>query len=127
MPATTPEQVDELFSAAFNAGDVDGLVSLYEPTAPLLAHTGEIIAAPEARRAYVIEMLSLGARIDLRTSKVEVNGDLALVFSPWSLTATNPDGSPLRMAGDSVVVLRRQQDGMWRFAIDDPGWHAPQD
>jgi hypothetical protein len=31
MPATTPEEIHRLFEDAFNAGDIDGLMALYEP------------------------------------------------------------------------------------------------
>jgi hypothetical protein len=35
MPATTPEQIHRLLEAAFNAGDLDGLMALYEAPRPL--------------------------------------------------------------------------------------------
>ena len=124
MPATTPAQVDELFAEAFNAADVDGLVDLYEADAPLVAHTGDLIADPVSRRAYVEGFFAMNPKIDLRTERIIEHGDLALVYSPWTVTGTGPDGSPVEMAGDSVVVLRRQPDGSWRFAIDNPGWAA---
>jgi len=122
MPATTPAQVDELFAAAFNAADVDGLVALYEPTARLVAHTGDTISDPTTRRAYVESFFAMSPKIDLRTERIIENGDLALVYSPWTVSGTGADGTPVEMAGDSVVVLRRQADGTWRFAIDNPGW-----
>ena len=122
MPAMQPAQVDELFAEAFNDADVDALVALYEPTAPLVAHTGDIVADPVARRAYVEGFFAMNPKIDLHTDRIIENGDLALVYSPWTVTGTAPDGSPVEMAGDSVVVLRRQADGSWRFAIDNPGW-----
>jgi ketosteroid isomerase-like protein len=37
MAASTPEQVHRLFEEAFNAGDLDGLMELYEPDAALIA------------------------------------------------------------------------------------------
>jgi ketosteroid isomerase-like protein len=33
MAATTPEQIHRLFEDSFNAGDLDGLMELYEPDA----------------------------------------------------------------------------------------------
>jgi len=40
MPASTPEQIHRLFEEAFNAGDLDGLMELYEPDAALIAQPG---------------------------------------------------------------------------------------
>ena len=33
MAARTPDEIDRLFAQALNAGDLDGLVALYEPQA----------------------------------------------------------------------------------------------
>jgi ketosteroid isomerase-like protein len=33
MAATTPEQIHRVFEDRFNAGDLDGLMELYEPDA----------------------------------------------------------------------------------------------
>ena len=38
----------------------------------------------------------------------------------WVLEGTGPDGKPMRMEGQSAEVARRQPDGTWRFAIDNP-------
>lgn len=124
MPAMKPAQVDELFAEAFNAGDVDALVALYEPDAPLVTHTGDVISDAATRRAYVEGFFTMAPKMDLRTDRIIENGDLALVYSPWTVTGTEPDGTSVEMAGDSVVILRRQPDRTWRFAIDNPGWKA---
>ena len=41
MPASTPEEVQRLFAEAFDAGDVDAAVELYEPNATLVIQPGE--------------------------------------------------------------------------------------
>jgi ketosteroid isomerase-like protein len=119
-----PAQVDELFAEAFNAGDVDALLALYEPDAPLVAHTGDVLSDPPSRRAYAEGFFAISPKIKLTTAKIIENGNLALVYSPWTITGTEPDGTTIEMAGDSVVVLRLQPDRTWRFAIDNPGWRA---
>ena len=35
MPARNPEDIDRLFAAALNGGDLDALVALHEPQASL--------------------------------------------------------------------------------------------
>ena len=42
MPASTPEQIHRLFEDMFNAGDLDGLMELYEPDAALIAQPGSV-------------------------------------------------------------------------------------
>jgi ketosteroid isomerase-like protein len=51
---------------------------------------------------------------------VRTGEDLALVYNDWTLSATGPDGSPIQRSGKAIEVVRRQRDGSWRFAIDDP-------
>ena len=52
-------------------------------------------------------------------------GDLALVTAQWQLAMTDQEGKTVTMNGQSVEVLRRQQDGRWLFAIDFPFGVAP--
>ena len=63
---------------------------------------------------------AINSRIDLTTKGVLESGDIVVAYSGWTLTATNEDGSPLEMAGDSTVVLRRHPDGSLLCVIDDP-------
>jgi ketosteroid isomerase-like protein len=57
----------------------------------------------------------------MRTAAVIENGDLAVAYSDWSLTGgTDPDGNPVNMEARSTDVMRRQSDGSWLDAIDDP-------
>ena len=45
---------------------------------------------------------------------------MALFCSKWSLTGTGPDGKPMQLGGLSSDILRRQADGTWLIAIDNP-------
>ncbi len=118
--ATTPEQVHELFAAFVNAGDADGLASLFEPDALMLPQPGV-----EARGAAELHAASAGlcglvAEFALRTDAVRTAGDLALLSGTW--TATTPAGDVL--GGRTTEVARRQPDGRWLAVIDDPNWIA---
>ena len=46
--------------------------------------------------------------------------DLALLYSSWVLRGTGPDGTPVEMTGRGTEVARRQADGTWRLAPDNP-------
>jgi ketosteroid isomerase-like protein len=57
------------------------------------------------------------------TSKVQhvlEAGDVALYLGRWQLRGTDPAGGPVMLSGESTDVLRRQPDGRWLIAIDDP-------
>ena len=123
MKAQTPEELDPLWTQAFNDGDADGVLSLYEPGAAFVLPTGEVALGVEAIRETLDGYLAMKPRIDLRTRKFFTAGDVTLVYSGWTLSATAEDGSAVEMAGNAAVVSRQQPDGTWRIAIDDPGWN----
>ena len=58
MAATTPEQIHRVFEERFNAGDLDGLMELYEPEAALIAQPGSVAHGNEQARAALQGFLS---------------------------------------------------------------------
>jgi len=68
MPATTPEEIHRLFEDAFNAGDIDGLVALYEPDAAVIPQPGSVVHGTEQVRAGLQAFLALQGRVSLDTS-----------------------------------------------------------
>jgi uncharacterized protein (TIGR02246 family) len=121
MPAYKPEECDLRFGDHVNAGDLEALVALYEPTCAIVQGDGGLTVGHDAIRAYFTRLLAMKPHIDLKMAKVVPAGDgLAMLYSDWRLTGNGPDGQPVVRAGRAVEVVRRQGDGTWRFAADDP-------
>ncbi|HEY7066919.1 MAG TPA: SgcJ/EcaC family oxidoreductase [Chloroflexota bacterium] len=120
MALQRPEDVHSAFAAAFNAGDADALMALYEPGASLVAQPGQVVTGTAAIRAALDGFLALKATMTLETRAIVTAGDVALSHGQWTLAGTTPDGSPLQMAGHNTEVLRRQPDGTWLYVIDNP-------
>jgi uncharacterized protein (TIGR02246 family) len=114
-----PEEIHRLFQDAFNAGDIDGLMALYEPDAAVIPQPGSVVHGTEQVRAGLQDFLALQGRISLDTKLVVTVGDLAFLSNTWSLTGTGPDGKPLTMGATTAEVVRRQADGTWRYVIDN--------
>ena len=119
MPATTPEQIHRLFEDMFNAGDIDGLMELYESNAALIAQPGSVSHGSEEVRAALQGFLALKGRITLNTKLVVTVGDLAYLSNTWSLNASGPDGNPVALGANTAVVARRQAGGTWCYVIDN--------
>jgi uncharacterized protein (TIGR02246 family) len=120
MSATTPEQVYDLLKDAFDAGDIERLMALYEADAVLVAQPGENMAGTEQVRAALEGFLALKGRLSAEMRTVVQAGDLALASVGWSVTGTGPDGNSITLSGVSADVLRQQADGSWRYVIDHP-------
>jgi ketosteroid isomerase-like protein len=120
MPITKPEDAHRLFAEAFNAGDLDALVALYEPEAQLVSRHDQVRVGPDAIRNTLKEFLALRGKISLDTCYAFEAGDIALLRSRWNVVGTGPDGKLLEMQGNGIEVLRRRSDGTWQFIIDHP-------
>jgi ketosteroid isomerase-like protein len=107
--ATQPEDLSRLIVARLNAGDVDGLVALYEPDAVLALPDGQIATgSAEIRRAYE-RLVGDRPTFEPGTQRSTLrSGDLALTSS--------------RLANGAVTVevARRQADDTWLWVIDQP-------
>ena len=113
MPASTPREIHLLFEQAFNDGDVEAIVALYEPSAVLVVGGEPVAGHGRIRDAYTSFLT--GARMKLDTRALIESGEgLALLHGEWSL------GPPSRTQGLSTEIVRRQPDGSWKFAIDNP-------
>jgi uncharacterized protein (TIGR02246 family) len=121
MPARTPEDCDRLFGEYMNAADVDRVAALYEAEATLVLEGGTAAVGAAAIREALATFATMRPRLRMHVVKVVQAGpDLAVLYNDWTLTAVQPDGSPLEDAGGAIEVVRRQPDGTWRFAVDDP-------
>jgi uncharacterized protein (TIGR02246 family) len=120
MSARNPAEIDTLFAAALNAGDLEALVSLYVPDAALMPSPGNVVRGTAAIREALAGFLAARPSMTLDAHTLAQAGDVALVSARWQLSMTGPDGKPATMHGKSVEVVRRQPDGRWLFAIDFP-------
>lgn len=120
MPAHTPEEAPRLFAAAFGARDLGAALALYEPEATLIPQPGQVVTGTEAIREALSGLFALEPEFDLEVNKTFQVGDIALLFSDWTLSATDPDGQAIEMGGRTADVVRRQPDGSWLLVIDNP-------
>jgi ketosteroid isomerase-like protein len=107
--AAEPEDLARLLVERVNAGDLEGVVALYEPQA-VLALPGERVAAGhDAIRRFYADLLASKPRFAPGDQRPALRlGDLAL-------TSTRLAGG-----GATAEIARRQPDGSWRWAVDRP-------
>jgi ketosteroid isomerase-like protein len=104
-----PEDLARFFVSRANAGDVEGLVALYEPHAVLAGREGRLVVGTEAIREFYAEMLAEVPQFEPGEQRPALRrGELALTSS--------------RLANGTVTaeIARRQPDGRWLWVIDQP-------
>ena len=121
MVVRKPEEVHLRFAEAFNSGNLEALVTLYEAQARVVPEPEQQpVVGIQAIRETFQSFLALKGQIQMETRYVIHAGDIALLRAQWRLAATGADGQPIEMTHNSTEVVRRQPDGTWRYIIDHP-------
>jgi len=105
---------------ALNRGDLDGAVALYETNAVLVAQPGVLARGSNELRVALGRFVALEPTLRSEAQSVVEAGDIALYMGRWTLLGTDPAGQPISMGGESSDILRRQADGRWLIAVDNP-------
>jgi len=116
------DTVNELIQA-INRADLDRAVSAYESGAVLVVQPGQLVRGSAQLREALAGFIALRAVLRSEAQQLIEAGDVALYIGRWSLSGTDPAGTAVAMGGESTDVLRRQSDGRWLIALDNP-WGA---
>lgn len=111
-----PVSVHAAVESAFNDGDVNALVGLYEPDARMVRDDGTAAVGLDEIRAVWAELVAPGGRVRVVTRYAVESGDIALPSNEWTLEV---EGNPVASAV-TADVARRQDDGTSRYVIDNP-------
>ena len=120
MPAYNPAEIHGLFQHAFNRGDVEALVALYEPDAVLVVEGQDAIGEESIRRALRKLVPGRGPMTLETRAVVESQQGLAVLHGRWVIEPPTGMGAELAARGLSTEVVRKQHDGPWLFVIDNP-------
>lgn len=105
--AKEPNDLEKFFVKRTNAGDVEGLVALYETSATLASGDGEVAIGREEIRRFFIKFLAGSPKLPQSDqAPALINGDVALTSS--------------RVGNGDITaeIARRQPDGTWLWVID---------
>jgi ketosteroid isomerase-like protein len=114
MPAESPEEICRLFQQYMAEGDLDSVLSVYDPEAVFLNQSREVTKGLNALRQQLAPLAATKARFDFTIKQVIQAGDIALMHTHWTISGPEP------MKVYAIEVARRQQDGSWRWLIGDP-------
>ncbi len=105
--AKEPNDLEKFFVDRANAGDVEGLVALYEEDATLDCGDGRVMIGREKIRQFFVEFLADQTKLAASIQAPALcSGNIALTSSRHS-------------NGDvSAEIARRQPDGTWLWVVD---------
>src|SRR5262249_23594978 len=106
-PAYSPQDLEPLLVSREWAGDVDGMLALYERDAVVDCGDGRVLRGRHAIRAFFAEVVAEGRKSQVGIQHPGmISGDLALTSTQL------PDGTV------TAEVARRQTDGTWLWVVD---------
>lgn len=108
-------EIHRLVEMAFNAGDAESLVALYEEDAAMATPDGTFVRGQAAIHEQWSGFIALGGTIKMVTRHAVVVGDTALLSNDWHFV-----GAGMDLSSRTAEVARRQPDGTWRYVIDHP-------
>ena len=116
MPVTDIHQFHAAFTETFNSRNTEALLGFYEEGAVFVARPGTVVQDGGGLRQAIEGFVGSGFDLQLETKDLLVKEDVALLRASWRLMS----GDMVIMSGESVEIARRQSDGTWKYAIDNP-------
>ena len=117
MKVMNPEDITAAFARAYNSGDVEKLLALYEEDAVLAIAPQQRAQGKAQIRAALLQSLSFGGHMEAVNRYCLRSGDIALVQGEWTLYAEQ-DGTRLVLSARTAEVVRCQRDGSWLYVCD---------
>jgi len=114
MPARSPEEICRLFQQYMAAGDLESLLSIYDPEAVFLNQSGEVKKGRQGLKQELAPLATAKAIFHFDIKQVIQSGDIVLMHTHWTVSSPQP------MSVYAIEVARRQPDGTWCWLIGDP-------
>jgi uncharacterized protein (TIGR02246 family) len=119
MSTDVPESWPDEFTTHLNAGDLEGVMALYEPDARFVARSGDILVGRDLRQALA-ELIRTKTNMRGRVVRVVTVGDIALLYTDFEGSTVDATGKTVEVRYNAIEVLRRQADGAWKLIVGDP-------
>ena len=118
-------EADARYTSTANAGDVEGLTSLYAADATRYPPDGPPVSGLDAMRAFATRVSATpGFHLTPTPLALDVaaGGDMAYTLNLLELRMTGADGEPVVEWLRDFHVWRKEADGAWRIVEDI--WHV---
>lgn len=120
MKVTDPATLNEHYNDLFRAGDLDGLLSLYEVNAVLCPAPGMLLKGHAKIRDQMKALLTLQGELAATQLSCVQQDDLAMLHARWTFKGKDAAGNAVDIGGHSSKLARKDAEGSWRYLMDLP-------
>lgn len=115
----SPAEITEYFLAEFKKGNVDNLLKIYELNSIFITEPGTVIPYNQIKEV-LLGFVATGLPMTAKVRYVYENDGVALMIVDWSMEGVGLDGQEMKMEGSACDIVRKQEDGTWKYFIDNP-------
>jgi uncharacterized protein (TIGR02246 family) len=106
--------VHATLAKAFNTGDVDTVLSMYDVTGVIVPEPGKPVSGKEKFEAAIKGILSIKGKMEIKTVYCLQTGNTAVGRSEWNIT----DNGEVKISAKGIEVMKQQADGNWKIIVD---------
>lgn len=119
MSVRKPEEWPSQFEEKVHAGDLEGVMILYEPVAAFVRDSKEVIVRHEGVRAVLAGLIAKKPRFKSQVQQFVVVDDIAVLYTNFTVTM-GPAEKAQVVKSRAIEILRRQHDSSWKLIVGDP-------
>ena len=116
--ASRPAEAVELVCLAVSDRDLEAALAQYEAGAVLRPWARDPGGETDGVADALVRLMNLRLPLSARIRAVVPANGLALVLGERHIAGAGPDRTRIQLNGAGATVVRRQQGGSWRIAID---------
>jgi ketosteroid isomerase-like protein len=119
MPSR-PDYIYPALAAAYNAGDLAGVLALYDSQAVFVVKPGQVTDGPAQLHAALQRVIEFDGHLAIHPHSFVHSDNVVLVLGSFTLTGRRRDGTQIERESRFADVLRRRPGGDWLIAVDNP-------
>ena len=108
------EDVHTTLANAFNTGDVDIVMSMYDVAGIIVPEPGKPVSGKEKFEEAIKGILSIKGKMEIKTVYCLQTGNIAVGRSEWNIT----DNDEVKISAKGIEVMKQQADGSWKIIVD---------
>ena len=108
------EDAHAALAAAFNTGDVNTVMNMYDVTGIIVPKPEKPVSGKEKFEEAIKAILSIKGTMEIKTVYCLQTGNIAVGRSEWSIT----EGDEVKISAKGIEVMKEQADGTWKIIVD---------